>query len=400
VCYNERMGKNAMLVVGLMSGTSADGVDVALARIPGSGSAPVRGELLAHITLPLDGSVRKEVLRVAESGAVSAGEISQLNFRLGEIFGDAVVAACSKFRVKLSQVDLIGSHGQTIFHQGKPVPFLGRPISSTMQIGEGAIIATKTGVTTISDFRAADMAVGGQGAPLVPYVDYLLYADKTQGRVSLNLGGIGNITVLPANGKASDVYAFDTGPGNMVIDALVSHFSRGRKRFDEDGRIARQGASNEKLLAEMMKDAYLRLKPPKTTGREYFGRTYIGRLLKLALRFGASPDDLIRAATIFTALSVVDAIQRFVVPRTKTQQLIVSGGGAHNPVIMAQLAAALAPIGVMPSSEFGVDPDAKEAYAFALLAYETWHRRSGNLPSATGAKRGAILGKISYAPGR
>jgi anhydro-N-acetylmuramic acid kinase len=400
VCYNERMGKNAMLVVGLMSGTSADGVDVALARIPGSGSAPVRGELLAHITLPLDGSVRKEVLRVAESGAVSAGEISQLNFRLGEIFGDAVVAACSKFRVKLSQVDLIGSHGQTIFHQGKPVPFLGRPISSTMQIGEGAIIATKTGVTTISDFRAADMAVGGQGAPLVPYVDYLLYADKTQGRVSLNLGGIGNITVLPANGKASDVYAFDTGPGNMVIDALVSHFSRGRKRFDEDGRIARQGASNEKLLAEMMKDAYLRLKPPKSTGREYFGRTYIGRLLKLALRFGASPDDLIRAATIFTALSVVDAIQRFVVPRTKTQQLIVSGGGAHNPVIMAQLAAALAPIGVMPSSEFGVDPDAKEAYAFALLAYETWHRRSGNLPSATGAKRGAILGKISYAPGR
>jgi anhydro-N-acetylmuramic acid kinase len=394
------MGKNAMLVVGLMSGTSADGVDVALARIPGSGSAPVRGELLAHITLPLDGSVRKEVLRVAESGAVSAGEISQLNFRLGEIFGDAVVAACSKFRVKLSQVDLIGSHGQTIFHQGKPVPFLGRPISSTMQIGEGAIIATKTGVTTISDFRAADMAVGGQGAPLVPYVDYLLYADKTQGRVSLNLGGIGNITVLPANGKASDVYAFDTGPGNMVIDALVSHFSRGRKRFDEDGRIARQGASNEKLLAEMMKDAYLRLKPPKSTGREYFGRTYIGRLLKLALRFGASPDDLIRAATIFTALSVVDAIQRFVVPRTKTQQLIVSGGGAHNPVIMAQLAAALAPIGVMPSSEFGVDPDAKEAYAFALLAYETWHRRSGNLPSATGAKRGAILGKISYAPGR
>jgi anhydro-N-acetylmuramic acid kinase len=400
VCYNERMGKNAMLVVGLMSGTSADGVDVALARISGSGSAPVRGELLAHITLPLDGSVRKEVLRVAESGAVSAGEISQLNFRLGEIFGDAVVAACSKFRVKLSQVDLIGSHGQTIFHQGKPVPFLGRPISSTMQIGEGAIIATKTGVTTISDFRAADMAVGGQGAPLVPYVDYLLYADKTQGRVSLNLGGIGNITVLPANGKASDVYAFDTGPGNMVIDALVSHFSRGRKRFDEDGRIARQGASNEKLLAEMMKDAYLRLKPPKSTGREYFGRTYIGRLLKLALRFGASPDDLIRAATIFTALSVVDAIQRFVVPRTKTQQLIVSGGGAHNPVIMAQLAAALAPIGVMPSSEFGVDPDAKEAYAFALLAYETWHRRSGNLPSATGAKRGAILGKISYAPGR
>jgi anhydro-N-acetylmuramic acid kinase len=400
VCYNERMGNNGMLVAGLMSGTSADGVDVALAQISGGGSTKVRGKLLAHVTLPMDGSVRKEVLRVAESTAVSAEEISQLNFRLGEIFGDAVVAACKKLRVKLSQVDLIGSHGQTIFHQGKPISFLGRRTSSTMQIGEGAIIATKTGATTISDFRAADMAVGGQGAPLVPYVDYLLYADKIQGRVSLNLGGIGNITVLPANGKASDVYAFDTGPGNMVIDALVSHFSRGRKRFDEDGRIARQGDSNEKLLAEMMKDAYLRLKPPKSTGREYFGRTYMEKLLKLGRRCGASPDDLIRAATIFTALSIVDALKRFVLPRTKIHQLLVSGGGAHNPVIMAQLAAALPPIEVMPSSELGVDPDAKEAYAFALLAYETWHRRSGNLPSATGAKRGAILGKISYAPGR
>jgi anhydro-N-acetylmuramic acid kinase len=400
VCYNEPMGRNGMLVIGLMSGTSADGVDVALARISGDGSTPVRGKLVAHITLRLDGSVRKEVLRVAESGAVSAGEVSQLNFRLGEIFSDAVVVACKKFRVKLSQVDLIGSHGQTIFHQGKPVPFLGRPTCSTLQIGEGSIIAARTGVTTISDFRAADMAVGGQGAPMVPYVDYLLYADKTQGRVSLNLGGIGNITILPAKGKASDVYAFDTGPGNMVIDALVSHFSRGRKRFDEDGRIARQGDSNERLLLEMMKDPYLKLKPPKSTGREYYGQAYMEKLLKMARRFGASPDDLIRATTIFTALSVVDALKRFVLPRTKIHQLIVSGGGAHNPVIMAQLAAALSPIEVMSSSELGVDPDAKEAYAFALLAYETWHRRNGNLPSATGAKRGAILGKLSYAPER
>lgn len=390
-----------MLVVGVMSGTSADGVDVALAHVSGGGSSQLRGSLLAHATLPFEPSVRKEVLRVAGNGAITAGELSQLNFRLGQIFGEAVVAACKKFGVPLDSVDLIGSHGQTIFHQGSPLPYLGsKKTASTLQIGEGAVIAAKTGVNTISDFRTADLAVGGQGAPLVPYVDYLLYADKKQGRVSLNLGGIGNITVLPAAGKASAVYAFDTGPGNMMIDALVSHFTRGRKRFDEDGRIARQGRSSEKLLTEMMKDPYLRVKPPKSTGREHYGQQYVEKLMKLGRWVGASPDDLIRTATIFTALSVVDAIRRFVVRRTKIDQVIVSGGGAHNPVIMVQLAAALAPIKVMDSSELGVDPDAKEAFAFGLLAYETWHRRNGNLPSATGARRGAILGKISYAPGR
>jgi anhydro-N-acetylmuramic acid kinase len=394
------MGRKGMLVVGVMSGTSADGVDVALARISGGGSKPVQCDLLAHSTLPLEPSVRKEVLRMAETGAIRAREISQLNFRMGEAFAEAVVTACKGFRVNLEKIDLIGSHGQTIFHQGSAVPYLGRKTGSTLQIGEGAVIAAKTGVTTISDFRTADIAAGGQGAPLVPYVDYLLYSDKKRGRISLNLGGIGNVTVLPAAGKSSDVYAFDTGPGNMLIDGLVAHFTRGRRRFDEDGRIARQGNRNERLLAEMMKDPYLRLKPPKSTGREYYGREYVKKLLRLGRQFGALPDDLIRTATIFAALTVVDAIGRFVVRQTKIDQVIVSGGGAHNPVIMAQLAAALTPVEVMASSKLGVDPDAKEAYAFAVLAYETWHRRAGNLPSATGARRGAILGKISYALGR
>jgi anhydro-N-acetylmuramic acid kinase len=400
VCYNERMGKKAMLVMGVMSGTSADGVDVALARIRGGGAERVRGELLAHSTVPLERAVRKEVLRIAEGGAVTAGEISQLNFRMGEIFADAVLAGCKKFRAAPARIDLIGSHGQTIFHQGAAVPFLGRATASTLQIGEGAVIATRTGIPTVTDFRTADMAVGGQGAPLVPYVDYLLYADKKLGRVSLNLGGIGNVTVLPAGAKSSQIYAFDTGPGNMVIDALVAHFTHGRKRFDEDGRIARQGAGNRRLLAVMMNDSYLKMPPPKSTGREYYGRAYEERLLKLGKRIGSSPDDLVRAATIFTALSVVDALKRFVGPRTRIDQVIVSGGGAHNPVIMGQLAAALAPVEVLPSSVLGVDVDAKEAYAFAILAYESWHRRSGNLPAATGAKKPAVLGKISYAPGR
>jgi anhydro-N-acetylmuramic acid kinase len=388
-----------MLVVGVMSGTSGDGVDVALARVS-SRKGRAHGELLSHVTISMDKAVRREVLRVAEGGSTTAGELSQLNFRLAEVFAAAVVTGCTKFRVDLKRVELIGSHGQTIFHQGTPIPFLGRTTASTLQIGEGAVIAARTGVNTVSDFRTADMAVGGQGAPLVPYVDYLLYADRKLGRVSLNLGGIGNITVLPAGCAADSVSAFDTGPGNMVIDALVAHFTRGRKRFDEDGRIAQQGQSNKALLAEMMKDAYLKLRPPKSTGREYYGRAYVEKLLKMGKRFGASPDDLVRTTTIFTPLSVVDALKRFVRPRVQIDQVIVSGGGAHNPVIMGQLAAALAPIEVMPSSELGVNVDAKEAYAFALLAYETWHRRSGNLPSATGAKRPAILGKISYAPGR
>lgn len=400
VCYNERMRKNSMLVMGLMSGTSADGVDVSLAKMSGGGAERVSRKLLAHATFPLDRTVRKEVLRVAEGGTATAGQISQLNFRLGQLFADAVVAACKKFRVALSRIDLIGSHGQTIFHQGAAVPFLGRPTASTLQIGEGAVIAARTGIPTVSDFRTADMAVGGQGAPLVPYVDYLLYSDKKLGRVSLNLGGIGNVTVLPADAKPFELYAFDTGPGNMVIDALVAHFTRGRRRFDEDGRIARQGSSNERLLDEMMKDRYLTMRPPKSTGREYFGLAYVDRLLKRAARFAASPDDVVRTATIFTALSVVDALKNFVAPRTRIDQVIVSGGGAHNPVIMGQLAAALAPIEVLPSTLLGMDVDAKEAYAFAILAYQSWHRRSGNLPSATGANRPAILGKISYAPGR
>ena len=400
VCYNERMGKNAMMVVGVMSGTSADGVDVALTRVSGGGATRVRGELLAHGTFPIEQNVRKEVLRVAEGGPITAGELSQLNFQMGEVFADAILAACKKFRVAPARVDLIGSHGQTIFHQGKAVPFLGRATASTLQIGEGAVIAARTGIPTVTDFRTADIAVGGQGAPLVPYVDWLLYSDKKLGRVSLNLGGIGNVTVLQAGAKSSQVFAFDTGPGNMVIDALVAHYTRGRKRFDEDGRIARQGDSNERLLRELMKDEYLKIRPPKSTGREYYGRAYVKKLLRLARKFGASPDDTVRAATIFTALSVVDALKRFVAPRARIDQVVVSGGGAHNPVIMAQLAAAMTPIGVMPSSALGVDVDAKEAYAFALLAYESWHRRSGNLPSATGAKRAAILGKISYAPGK
>jgi anhydro-N-acetylmuramic acid kinase len=382
-----------------MSGTSADAIDVALARISG---APPRlsAKLLNHTSIHFPPQVRKEILRVAEQQPISAGDLSQLNFRLGETFAEAALAACRRFCVSPKKISLIGSHGQTIFHQGQPVPCLGRPTASTLQIGEPAIIAARTGVNTVADFRPADIAQGGQGAPLVPYADYVLYRHEKLGRVSLNLGGIANITVVPANAKPSQIFAFDTGPANMLIDALVAHFTQDRQRYDKDARLAQQGRSIPALINELMRDPYLKLAPPKSTGREYYGRTYLDKILALGRRHKAKPNDLIRAATIFTALSIVDALNRFVLPKTKIQQLIVSGGGSHNPLILGQISAALPEIQIVPSSQLQVPEDAKEAFAFALLAYETFHQRPSNVPSATGARRPAILGKISYAPPR
>lgn len=388
-----------MLVLGIMSGTSADGVDVALARIAGT-PPRLKAKLLRHTNVGFPVALRGEILRVAEGGRVTAGELSQLHFRLGECFAEAARTACRRFRVAASRVALIGSHGQTVYHQGRRTACFGRATASTLQIGDASVIAARTGITTVGDFRPADMALGGQGAPLVPYADFLLYRDAKRGRVSLNLGGIGNVTVLPRAARAEQVLAFDTGPGNMLIDALVQRFTRGRQRYDKDARMARSGRSIPALVDELLRDPYLRLAPPKSTGREYYGRAYVEKVLAAGRRHGARPADLVRAATIFTALSVGDALHRFVLPKTKIDELIVSGGGACNPLVLGQIAAALPGIAVFPSSRLGIPVDAKEAYAFALLAYETWHRRPGNLPSATGARGPAILGKVCYAPGR
>lgn len=388
-----------ILVLGMMSGTSVDGIDVALARI--SGAPPrLKSKLLGHSRVDFPVVLRSEILRVAEGGRITAGELSQLNFRLGQCYAEAALLACRRFRVSPARVALVGSHGQTVFHQGRPSKFLGRSTASTLQLGDASVIAARTGITTVADFRPADLALGGQGAPLVPYADYLLYCHKKFGRVSLNLGGIANITVLLAAARPSQIRAFDTGPGNMLIDALVQQFSRGRRSYDKDARLALSGQANLPLLNEMLREPYLRLPPPKSSGREYFGSAYVEKLLSAARRYRARPADLVRAATIFTALSIVDALHRFVLPRIKIHQLIVSGGGANNPLILAQLAAALPHIDVISSTRLGIPVDAKEAYAFALLAYESFHQRPANLPSATGARRPAILGKIAYAPPR
>jgi anhydro-N-acetylmuramic acid kinase len=414
------MKSHPLLVLGLMSGTSADAIDVALTKI--SGAPPnLNAQLLNHTSINFPSPIRKEILRVAEQQPTTAGQLSQLNFRLGEVFAEAALTACKRFRISTKKIALIGSHGQTIFHQGNPIRYLGAATASTLQIGEPAIIAARTGITTIADFRPADIAEGGQGAPLVPYADYLLYSHPKRGRVSLNLGGIANITVLPAGATPEKIFAFDTGPANMLIDALVAHFTHNHQRYDKNAAIAQSGRPIPALVDELMRDPYLKLKPPKSTGREYYGRAYVKNLLAAGRRHNAKPADLIRATTIFTALSVVDALHRFVLPCQKIDQLIVSGGGARNPLILAQLSAALtakqnvgaqhaAPhlgkkatsskIEVLPSAQLGVPEDAKESFAFALMAYETFHQRPSNLPSATGARGPAILGKISYAPPR
>ncbi|MCL4523681.1 MAG: anhydro-N-acetylmuramic acid kinase [Acidobacteria bacterium] len=380
-----------------MSGTSADGIDVALTRI--SGKPPrLKAKLENFLAVDFPAEVRATILRIAEGSPTTTAEISQLNFLLGELFAAAALRACKKFRVSPTRIALIGSHGQTIYHQGAPGPFLGAKVASTLQIGEPAVIAARTGIPVVADFRPADMAAGGQGAPLVPFVDYLLYRDARRGRVALNIGGIANLTAIPAAATPKKVFAFDTGPGNMLLDALVREFSHGAQSFDRDARLAQRGILLPALLRELLADPYFKRRPPKSCGREQYGELYAQRVLAWGRKNKARPEDLLRTATMLTAISIVDALQRFVLRRHKIHELIISGGGAHNPLIRAQLESGLPGVRLVPSAALGVPEDAKEAFAFAILAYETWHHRPANLPSATGARRPALLGKICFPP--
>ena len=388
----DRRRARGSLVLGIMSGTSADGIDVALVRVSGE-----KARLENSAALAFPARVRDAILRLGEGRPTTTGEISQLNFLLGVIFADAALAACRKFRVRPSQIAVIGSHGQTVFHQGAAALFCGHKVASTLQIGEPSVIAQRTGITTVGDFRPADMAAGGQGAPLVPFVDYLLYRDVRVGRAALNIGGISNVTVIPRAANISDVFAFDIGPGNMVIDAQVRHFTRGRKMFDRHAELAARGKLLPGLLAELLHDAYFRKSPPKTAGREQYGEKYVRHILTHAEARRADAADVIRTATLLTALSIVDAMHRFVPARAGVSELIVSGGGAHNPLLMAQMQAALPEIRLRTSDEFGVPGDAKEAFAFALLGWQTLQRRPSNVPRATGARKSVVLGKVCYA---
>src|SRR5579864_6144302 len=397
-----------MIVAGVMSGTSADGIDVALVRVSEGVSEDskrtakrgrgrprhTRFRLLGHSAFPYPRAVRNVVLNTMNASHASVGDLARLNFLLGELYADAVLAAQRKFRVR---AELIGCHGQTIFHQGEPQRFLGRRIAVTWQTGEAAVIAARVGVPVVSDFRPADMAVGGKGAPLVPYLDSLLFRDPKIGRIVQNIGGIANLTAIPAGSGPGRVLAFDTGPGNMVIDAVMEKlFGRA---FDRGGKIAATGMVLEPVLRDVLKRKFFRAKPPKTAGREEFGREFVSDFL--ARCEGFRKEDVVATATALTGRSIGDALRRFVIrkPSDSFAEMILSGGGAQNATLVSMLAESLAPLGIQlrSSDEFGIPSQAKEAVAFALLAYETWNRRPSNVPSATGAKRAAVLGKISYA---
>ena len=379
-----------MRVAGIMSGTSLDGIDVAIVDITGAGwNRKIRP--LALGSAPYSATLRREILSVSNTEAHVA-TISRLHTRLGELYARAVEKVCRANKLRVSSLDLIGCHGQTIFHDGDGAPFLGKKIATTMQIGDGDVIAERTGVPVVSDFRGRDMAAGGRGAPLVPFVDYFLYRHRRRGRVALNVGGIANITAIPPAAKTDEVLAFDTGPGNMVIDALAAVYSEGKARYDRNGRLAARGHVSSSLLKVLLRGPFFRQRPPKTAGREQYGSEFVERLVDSGLKM----EDLAATATAFTAASIALGINRFVRPCMPVDELIASGGGVHNPRLMAYLAAFLPGVRIRTSDEFGIDVDGKEAIAFAILAYETWHRRPSNLPSATGAEQAVILGKISY----
>jgi anhydro-N-acetylmuramic acid kinase len=393
---------HALLVAGVMSGTSMDGVDVALCRI-----APARApgcspqiKFLAHTGFPYPRAVRTELLRIMEGDPATAADLSRLNWRLGALYADCVEKAAAKFKLR---PQLIGLHGQTIHHEATPTPYLGASVRSTWQIGEAAVLAERLHCPVVSDLRPADLAAGGQGAPLVPMLDYTLFRHAKRNRILLNLGGIANLTVIPAgaalDSKHSSLLAFDTGPGNMVIDALMQ--SEFGKPFDRNGATAAQGEVLGDLFNALWRDPYFATPPPKSCGREQFGAAFTQRLKSLAPN--AAPADLIATATYLTSTSILEAISAFCLPRLAPRaptDLIAAGGGTKNDTLMSLLAEGLADldaldISLAPTDSFGIPSQAKESVAFALLAWLTYFGLPGNVPAATGASHPAILGKVS-----
>ena len=392
------MTAKPMIVAGIMSGTSADGVDVALVRIaPGRARGGVGRPtltLLAHEGFPYPATLRRAVLAAMNATSTSTAELARLNWRLGLAYAEAVSATLKRHGVKL---DLIGCHGQTLYHQARGAAYAGQSFACTWQAGEVAPLAA-LGIPVVSNFRPADMLAGGQGAPLVPLLDYVLFADAKRGRVLQNIGGIANLTAIPAGAAAGAVVAFDTGPGNMVMDALALQLFK--KPFDRNGALAARGQVIAPVLAAEMRGEYFGLKPPRTAGREQFGREYATKFLAACQKRGSRPEDALATATALAAESIAQGYSRFVHRKMKGAAVdyIVSGGGARNATLMAMLAQRLEPLGceLATSTEFGLPAEAKEAAAFALLAWQTWHHLPGNVPAATGARRPVILGQVTH----
>jgi anhydro-N-acetylmuramic acid kinase len=379
--------KKKLRVAGLMSGTSADGVDVAIVDIAGSNV-----EVVAFDMQPYPAKLREQIFGLFQPETSRVDDICHMNFLLGEIFASAILKTARRKRVPLASIDLVGSHGQTIYHipQGRRS---GRQlVRSTLQIGEPSVIAERTGITTVADFRPRDVAAGGEGAPLVPYTDWVLFADRRKTRAVQNIGGIANVTYLPAGGGIGDVLAFDTGPGNMIIDHVVTMITQGQARYDAGGELAKRGNVNSRLLAGLMRHKYLRRDPPKTTGREEFGVEFTEDLCARASLRDIEPLDALATVTAFTACSIAHAYKRFL-PKP-VDEVILCGGGAWNQTLVGMLRKELPSAKVAVMDDYGISVDAKEAVSFAILAYATIRGQPNNVPSATGAMHTAVLGKI------
>jgi anhydro-N-acetylmuramic acid kinase len=376
-----------MLVVGLMSGTSADGTDVAIVEIEGAPPA-LKWRLLHHATLPHPPQLRADILAATQAKSSAVDQVCRLNVVLGEQFARAALAGIGQAGLDPAQLHLIGSHGQTVWHAPEADP------PATLQLGEAAVIAERTGLPVVSNFRARDMAAGGQGAPLVAYVDALLLTHAERVRAAQNIGGIGNVTFLPPRSRPDlQPFAFDTGPGNVLLDEAAARLTGGEARYDRDGQLAAQGQVNAPLLAWLLAHPYFSRRPPKSTGRELFNADYAAAIWRRAEQEAIAPVDVMATLTAFTAQSIAQAYRDFL--PVWPDEVIISGGGSRNPSLVAMLRQAVTPARLLVSDRLGLPSAAKEALAFALLAYESWHGRPGNLPAATGATRPVILGQIT-----
>jgi anhydro-N-acetylmuramic acid kinase len=381
---------SAQLIAGLMSGTSLDGIDAALLRVAGSGTR-TRFTLLEHAEYPFPAGLKGLLLRNSVPETSRVDEITRLNVLLAALYAEAVTRLARKAGVSLSHIALIGSHGQTLQHLPQPRRMFGQTVRATLQIGDPSAIAALTGIPTVGNFRNADMALGGQGAPLVPYFDWLVFRSRRRNRLLLNIGGIANLTVLPKNCTVDQVTAFDTGPGNMVVDSLMHEFYG--KPFDHGGKTASSGAVSLDLFDRMVRHPYLKLRPPKSTGREEFGAEYVRRIVRSARHYDR--EDIIATASQFAAFAVFDAYRRFVEPRMNADEVIVSGGGARNRFLLEELRRYFGEVKIRSVDEYGIPADAKEAVCFAILANETVAGHAANIPSVTGARKSVVLGTLS-----
>ncbi len=388
--------KEVRHVVGMMSGTSVDGVDAALVEISGTDSEP-KVKLLAFENKPYPPQVREKIFSLFTPANATVDKVGYMNFLLGEIYAKSALSVIEKAGMKPEEIDVIGSHGQTIWHAPIPESPDGIPVAYTVQIGEGSVIAERTGILTVSDFRVADMAAGGQGAPLVPFSEYLLYRREKETILLQNIGGIGNMTVMPAGAKPRDVFAFDTGPGNMIIDAVISAVTGGEKTYDAGGETAAKGRVCNALLDILKEEPYYRQPLPKTTGREHFGVQYTEKILSWWKENPIPVEDLLATVTDLTAYSIADAYERYVLPKYRASEIIVGGGGSYNATLLRFMKErfALHGVAVRTQEDLGLSSDAKEAVAFALMADCCMRGKANTLPSVTGAEHPAVMGKIS-----